>query len=158
VNTEEFNNRIREVFPEANVPANGAVIAVTIPHDDEVRIMLEGKSWGSLPPAVVDCLFGDLILLRPEALRYYVPAFLQRAVASRNEHHVELLIDTLDPRVPDKQDRSTSEAEWRRNWGDNLQKFSPAQREVVRDFVRWASTCNNVDIANGVLEFWEGPQ
>jgi hypothetical protein len=140
------------------MPAKGAVIAVTIPHDDEVRIMLEGKSWGSLPPEVVDCLFGDLILLRPEALRYYIPVFLQRAVASRNEHHVELLIDTLGPRVADKQDRTVSEAEWRRNWGDNLQRFSLVQREVIRDFVRWASTCDNVHIGCEVLKFWEGPQ
>ena len=134
------------------------VIKVTIPHDEEVRKMLEGKSWVELAPEITDLLFGDLILLKPDALRYYFPAFLRRAVESKNEHHIELLVDSLDPRFTPDESISPSVVEWRRAWAENLERFSAAQSEMIRDFVEWASTRDEVDLNARVLEYWKRPR
>lgn len=134
------------------------MIKVTIPHDEEVRKMLEGKRWVELEPEIRDLLFGDLILLKPEAFRYYVPAFLQRALESKNEHHIELLVDSLDPGPTPDENISPSVAEWRRAWADNLEKFSAAQGGMIRDFVEWASTRDGVDLNVRVLDYWKRPR
>ncbi len=145
---------LRLIFPESPVPPEGTVIEVTIPHDEEVRKRLEGKSWTSLTPEVIDSLFGDLILLRHDALRYYIPAFLQRALQSSDVHQIELLVDTLNPRIDQKKDESTADTLWRRAWTKNFENFSEEQRGVIRDFVVWAFAGKGADLDQRVLEYW----
>lgn len=156
-----YLERLRLVFPEVPLPSSGAVIEITIPHDDEIRReirrVLQGKSWNSLMPEELDPLFGDLILLRHDAFRYYLPAFLQRAVQSKNLLHIELLIDTLDPRLKGGKEESIMDAEWRQAWAENFIKFSETQREAISDFVIWAFTCYEGQELNvAALEYWKG--
>jgi len=86
--------------------------------------------WNLMPPALIEKHYGSLPLLSPEALAYFLPAYLLYALDHFTPDSLvtEFVVYHLAPDAPHDQDA----IEWRRA---KLRHFTRQQIAVVNDFL-----------------------
>ena len=77
---EQLRQTILVTFPMTDPPAHNEITSHPCDECAEVASDFSGVKWWSADPAVIDENFDDLPLFTPLAYRYYLPAFLLRAL------------------------------------------------------------------------------
>ena len=108
-------------FPQEPVPATNEIIEHQCAECSQLRDDFAGLRWSDVPRETIDTHFNDLPLFSPVAHRYYIPAYLQRALdPSGDNWHTALdfVIYALCPELP----------EW---WSERFDLFSVEQLRVA---------------------------
>ena len=122
--------QIQRAFMEAPRPVGRELAGHECPECDHLRKTLGRYEADEVPEDVID-FFGDsLPLLAPQGLRYYLPAYLLRALRDPNYDRVNYLVYHLAPSKKDLRDS----AEY---WESMLVVFNPSERAAVLSFVKW---------------------
>jgi hypothetical protein len=93
----------------------------------EVTIAFSGVRWWSADPALIDNSFDDLPLFTGHAYRYYLPAFLLRALETFDPDNLvtQFCLFNLSGDASDV---------WYRK---RIEQFTPEQRAVIVSFLRY---------------------
>src|SRR5262245_16152441 len=127
--------QIERAFGDVTYPGDDRI--VQNPHDLEsvrLRDEFKGKHWTTLPLRTLLKYSSSLPLLTPEAVRFYLPAFLHVSVVRPDEVDVipENIISYLTP--PEGRPESS---QW---FQDVLAGLSPPQVTTIQEFFRqWFS-------------------
>ena len=121
---------IASAFASAPRPASSAITDHRCPECDTVASLLAPHTAADVPEEVLDYLGDSLPLLSPVALRYYLPAYLNRALASGGFRWIDFLIYHLSPSRSDFAERGEY-------WRERLAVFSQHERAAVLGFVEW---------------------
>jgi hypothetical protein len=79
---EQLRQTILATFPMADPPPHNEITSHPCDECAEVASDFSGVKWWSADPVLIDENFDDLPLFTPRAYRYYLPAFLLRALDS----------------------------------------------------------------------------
>jgi hypothetical protein len=124
---------VRKAFPVDGPPDPSTITTHFCPTCADLRATLGGLAWSAVPDDILDETVTVNALLSPMAFRYYLPAFMCRAIAS-----------PLNPgvgasRVLDYVAMSLCLHAGDAWWLERMQGLTPPQRRVIRAFLQWAS-------------------
>ena len=141
-------------FDEVARPRGLDIAPHECPECDYLRKSIGKYTYDEVPDEVVDLHGGDLPLLGPLGLQYYLPAYLVRATRNADCPAIDMLIYHLSPSATDLSERGSY-------WRDRLGVFSPTQREAVAQFVEWLGTTSvgheYPEELTRALSVWRGP-
>jgi len=121
---------IQAAFVAAPRPGGFEVASHECPECDHLRRTLGRHQADEVPENVIDYFRDSLPLLAPDGLRYYLPAYLVRALRDPNYEGVDYLIYHLAPSKKDLRERDEY-------WASRLAVFTPGERAAVLAFVSW---------------------
>src|SRR3954453_6476310 len=81
----ELRQAITELFPSQPVPAASQIIECDCDDCSRLFQAFVGRTWEAVPAETVDTFYSKLPLFHPVAHRYYLPAYLRRALAEVGE-------------------------------------------------------------------------
>jgi len=134
-----FKKMLAQAFPEEPVPTR-VVDSSNLYEPAKANKMLFGKKWSQLNLAELQSSWQDISIcgalpfLTSEAFKYYLPFFMLTSISGVNEQNtadIEMLMRMLGG--------DHSEAETPNYIRRNISSFSPAQTQVIGEFVRIAS-------------------
>lgn len=119
---------IDRAFSNVAKPANARSVA---PHEcpecDELAEDLLPYSFRGIPGERLEAHFGDLALLGPEGLHYYLPAFLAYALENPDSYVLEFAVIHLTPRKGSLDARPEY-------FNNRFGRFDSAQRAAIAAF------------------------
>ena len=118
--SEELRARIREVFRLVPRPEYANIVEHSCPECDELREDLAQLGQYEVPNDVLDYHRNDLSLFSPEALRYFLPAYLIYSIEKPDSDLTEYVIFFLC-----SYRFATSE------WKNRVRIFSESEKEMV---------------------------
>jgi hypothetical protein len=140
---------IRNVFPEDNPPKT--IVGHQCERCASIESLLRGHRWTaipSLPDPNDDRMYPLLPLLTPEALHYFLPAFLLEAIREPILEGVGLtnvLQAVLYSLCPAEKDRNF-------RWRKRINRFSLEQRAAIAAFLQWLHAMDEQDLFE--TDFW----
>jgi len=127
----ELKRKIGEAFNGVPIPARDRIALHQCDSCAALRNAFAGKDWRSLDCGFLEQYFSKLPLLSPEALPYFLPAYLLCALAHFDPDNIvaEFTVYHLTPSEPTDEDH----ADW---WREKLRFFTAEQIAVVSEFMQ----------------------
>jgi hypothetical protein len=124
---------VRNTFPVGAPPDPSTLTPHVCPTCADLRATLGGFAWSAVPDHILDETITLNALLSPTAYRYYLPAFVCRAI------HCPLVPGLGASRVLDYVVMSLCFHAADAWWLERIEGFTLPQRRVIRAFLQWAS-------------------
>ena len=127
---QELTEAILVAFADVPQPARARIALHECEECSELRSAFAGRDWRTLSREFLEQYYGSLPLLSPEALQYYLPAYLLAAIAEFHHDNIvaEFTVCNLTPEVQDE-----GHADHLR---EKLRPFSAEQMRVLADFMQ----------------------
>jgi hypothetical protein len=137
----EYISRLYGAFGEAPRPNEKEITPHRCGECDEVAARLAPHGHDQVPAEDMYWLGDSLPLLSPKAFRYYLPGFVAFCMTHRESSLDALINYNLAP------SRTLDEGE-----RDRFGYFSPAEREVIAEFVDYRSSMDGAEFDRQHLE------
>jgi hypothetical protein len=139
---------IRNAFPASEPPDLGTLTShPTCETCEALQAAFGGLPWQTVPGPLLDASADRIALFSAEAYRYYLPAFLSRAVAQAASDGFEASA-ALDFTVQSLCDEDRASDTW---WADRMPRLTPLQKHAVRAFLEWVTRLLERDGETGRL-------
>jgi len=127
----ELKRKIADAFKGVPAPAHDRIALHECDECTELRDAFAGKDWRSMDCEFLEAYCSRLSLLSPEALPYYLPAYLLCALDNFDPDNMvaEFTIYHLSP----EERIAQSHAEW---WREQLRFLTAEQMAVVGEFMQ----------------------
>jgi hypothetical protein len=127
---------IRNAFPASEPPDPGSLAShPTCETCEALQAAFGGLPWQAVPGPLLDASADRIALFSAEAYRYYLPAFLSRAVTQAASDGFETSA-TLDFTVQSLCDEDPASDTW---WADRMPRLTPLQKHAVHAFLEWVT-------------------
>lgn len=131
-----LRERVIQAFREAPYPGDNNLIRnPDAPFMDDYAQIIKhctGRSWTECDREAIVNNDVNLPFFSPEALAYYLPAFMLVALDEPEGSETDKIVFSLMPPAPDDAERTSY-------FQRMVSRFTPEQREVIRDFLEMAA-------------------
>ncbi len=118
---------------------------------DEVRDRLSRHEPRRVPESDMKWLGDSLPLLSPEALRYYLPRYLEFSITHRDSNACEFVLYHLSSEHPEEE-----------YWAERYAVFSQEERDALVEYLRYRSGWAGAELEQAwvlrAIRFWSAQQ
>ncbi len=155
--TGELIKRIESAFREEKYPGDDGLTHGSSMEAVEVGDFLRARRWQDLRLGELARNHASLFFMTPEALRYYIPAFLVAAVRDYDDSDQipSSLLSLLSP-------FALNDSDYQTRFRQRYELFNDSQRDAIRAFLEYLRDTHSEDFPGGdgkdqasqLLEWW----
>lgn len=155
VREEQLRRQIEDAFADVPQPDEGRIAYASDAWEAPELIRdFRGQHWKDIPVKRIRQHAAHLSLLSPEALPYYLPAYLLAALTDLDVR--DFLLSQLS--IPDE-----SQPDLRKHFQQQFASLSSAQRNAIQMFLRWgrdeaAGPATRQHWARALETYWDAPE
>jgi hypothetical protein len=128
---------------------------------DEIQTKFSGKAWQSLRPSLLEYWYDALPLFTPDALHYYLPAYLVLALKNPIKY-CNIWERTISNLCPPKQ-IPPDEDNWLNDFGETqyeyfihrMQGYTSEQKAAIANYLRYQQRDEPNQDFSSAIHWWE---